>query len=103
MQRRTYAQLAARIPNGIRHFFSWNPSRIRHFFLVESQESLGIPDFFFLWNPGIPESWNPGNMESWNPGIAESWKPRIPESCGCFLESLQSHQITLFWLSNKMV
>ena len=67
-------------------------------FLVES---LGIPGIpwnprfcFFLWNPGIQESWNPGNMESWNPGIGESWKPRIPESFGCFLDSLQNHQIT---------
>ena len=59
--------MAARIPDGIRHFFSWNPCRIRHFFLVESQESLGIIGFF-LWNPGIPETWNPGNLESWKPG-----------------------------------
>ena len=79
MQRRTYAQLAARIPNGIRHFFSWNPSRIRHFFLVESQESLGIPDFFSLEsrNPGILESWEHGIMESRNRGILETQNPGI--------------------------
>ena len=67
-------------------FFSWNPCRICHFFLVESQESLGIPDFF-----SPLESRNPGILESWNPGIAESWKFRFPEFCGCFLDSLQSH------------
>ena len=50
------------------------------FFLVESQESqesLGIPGFFFSL-----ESWKPGILETWNPGIPESWNPRIPESCG---------------------
>ena len=51
----------------------------------------GNPRFFFS---GILESWNSGILETWNPGILESWNPRIPESCGCFLESLQSHQIT---------
>ena len=75
-------------------FFPGIPVESATSFLVESQESLGIPDFFFLWNPGIQESWNPGNMESWNPGIGESWKPGIPESFGCFLDSLQNHQIT---------
>ena len=75
-QRRTSDQLAATFPLGIRHYFSWNPSRICHFFLVESQESLGIIGFF-LWNPGIPETWNPGIPEPWNPGN--------PEPCGCFL------------------
>ena len=70
-QRRTYDQLAATFPLGIRHFFSWNPSRTCHFFLVESQESLGIIGFF-LWNPGIPETWNPGIPEI---GILESRNP----------------------------
>ena len=71
-QRRTYAQLAARFPNGIRHFFSWNPSRICHFFQWNPRNPLESQIFFLLWNPGIQESWNPGIPESRNLGNSDS-------------------------------
>ena len=63
--------------------------------LVESASFFrGIPGSFC----GIPESWKPGILESsnpsWFPGNLESRKPGIPETCGCFLEPLQSPQIT---------
>ena len=72
-------------------FFPGIPVESATFFLVESQESLGIPDFFFS---GIPESRNPGILGTWNHGIPESGNLGNPESFGCFLDSLQNHQIT---------
>ena len=72
--------MAARIPDGIRHFFSWNPCRIRHFFLSR------IPDFFFS---GIPESRNPGILGTWNHGIPESGNLGNPDS---------RNPLAVFWI-----
>ena len=89
MQRRTYAQLAARILNGIRHLFSWNPSRIRHLFFSGIPGIPWNPRIVFLWNPRIPESRNPGIVGTWNHGIPESGNLGNPES---------RNPLAVFWI-----
>ena len=61
-------------------FFPGIPVESATCFLVESQESLGIPEYFFSLesqNPGILESWEHGIMESRNRGILETQNPGI--------------------------
>ena len=67
-------------------FFPGIPVESATFFLVESQESLGIPDFFFS---GIPDSRIPGILGTWNNGIPQSGNLGNPES---------RNPLAVFWI-----
>ena len=67
-------------------FFPGIPVESATCFLVESQESLGIPELFFS---GIPESQNPGILESWEHGIMESRNRGILET---------QNPLAVFWI-----